>query len=185
MKNSEYWRNLNEFNAKRKRWKDRQVDKSVDIPPPLNKTSPAYAAFYEFLNTLEIGDSFVIEKDEYKSGAAQHVSMARKIGKKLTSRKIYHDDDPNEFHYRVWYVADIEPVDSKKKKTRKPYDVVHRQDPAIGNYDACMGKLPNDILFLAEQNEENRQIVEDIRRLNRILIEELAKQNIKLPKQGE
>jgi hypothetical protein len=111
--------------------------------------------------------------------------MAKKVGKKLTSRKIYHDDDPNEFHYRVWYVADIEPVDTKEKKPRKPYDVVHRQDPAIGNYDACMGKLPNDILFLAEQNEENRQIVEDIRRLNRILIEELAKQNIKLPKQGE
>jgi len=46
------------------------------------------------------------------------------------------------------------------------------------------GRLPNDILFLAEQNEENRAIVEDIRRLNKILLEELTKQNIQLP-EGE
>ena len=185
MKNSEYWRNLIEHNAKRKKWKDRQVDKAVDIPIPVNRGRPVHDALLKFLHTLEIGDSFVIEKDEWKSGPATVLTNAKKIGKKLTSRKIYHDDDPNEFHYRVWYVADIKPVDSGEKKTRKPYDVVHRQDPAIGNYDACMGKLPNDILFLAEQNEENRQIVEDIRRLNRILIEELAKQNVKLPKQGD
>ena len=182
MNNSEYWKTIDKHNAKRKRWKERQIDKAVDIPPPLNKTSPAYAAFYEFLNTLEIGDSFVIEKDEYKSGAAQHVNMAKKVGKKLTSRKIYHDDHPDEFHYRVWYIKDIEPV--KREKPHKHYDVVHRQDPAIGNFDAETGRLPNDILFLAEQNEENREIVEDIRRLNRILIEELGKQNL-LPKQGE
>tara|TARA_B100000767_G_C19388422_1_gene378819 strand:+ start:370 stop:546 length:177 start_codon:yes stop_codon:yes gene_type:complete len=42
----------------------------------------------------------------------------------------------------------------------------------------------NKILFLAEQNEENKNIVEDMKRLNRILIEELNKQNIKLP-EGE
>ena len=50
--------------------------------------------------------------------------------------------------------------------------------------DLAEGRLPNDILFLAEQNEENRAIVEDIRRLNKILLEELTKQNIKLP-EGE
>lgn len=50
--------------------------------------------------------------------------------------------------------------------------------------DLAEGRLPNDILFLAEQNEENRAIVEDIRRLNKILIEELTKQNIQLP-EGE
>ncbi len=46
------------------------------------------------------------------------------------------------------------------------------------------GRLPNDILFLAEQNAEKRVIFEDIRRLNKILIEELTKQNIQLP-EGE
>ena len=185
MKDSEYWRGLKNYNEKRKKWKDRQVDKAVDIPPPINRGRPAYngEALIKFLNNLEIGDSFIIGKDEWKSGPATVLTHAKKVGKKLTSRKIYHEDDPNDFHYRVWYVEDIDPV--KPEKKRKPYDVVHRQDPAIGNYDACMGKLPNDILFLAEQNEENREIVEDIRRLNRILIEELAKQNIKLPKQGE
>ena len=183
MKNIEYWRNLTEHNAKRKRWKDKKVDKAIDIPPPANRTKASSTAYFQFLNTLEIGDSFTIEDGEWKSGPANAVNMARKVGKKLTSRKIYHEDNPNEFHYRIWYVADIDPLESAK--TRKPYDMVHRQDPAIGNFDAETGRLPNDILFLAEQNEENRQIVEDIRRLNRILIEELAKQNIKLPKQGE
>ena len=38
MKNSEYWKNLAEHNAKRKRWKDRQVDKAVDIPIISEKT---------------------------------------------------------------------------------------------------------------------------------------------------
>ena len=183
MKDSDYWRGLKDYNEKRKKWKDRQVDKAIDIPPPVNRISASTNAYLQFLDTLEIGDSFVIEKDEWKSGAATAVNMARKVGKKLTSRKIYHEDDPNNFHYRVWYVADIDPV--KPAKKRKSYDVVHRQDPAIGNFDAETGRLPNDILFLAEQNEENKQIVEDIRRLNRILIEELAKQNVKLPKQGD
>ena len=50
--------------------------------------------------------------------------------------------------------------------------------------DLAQGRLPNDILFLAEQNEENKAVVEDIRRLNRILVEELTKQNITLP-EGE
>ena len=50
--------------------------------------------------------------------------------------------------------------------------------------DLATGRLPNDILFLAEQNEENKAVVEDIRRLNKILIEELTKQNIKFP-EGE
>jgi hypothetical protein len=182
MKDSEYWRSLKEYNAKKKAWKDRQVDKGFDIPPPVNK-GVINKAYYKFLDTLSIGDSFVIEEGEFKSGPASVVAMAKKVGKKLTSRKIYHEDNPNEFHYRVWYVEDIDPV--KPLKKRKPYDVVHRQDPALGNFDAETGRLPNDILFLAEQNEENKQIVEDIRRLNRILIEELAKQNVKLPKQGD
>ena len=183
MNNAEYWKTLAEHNAKKKAWKDRKVDKGVDIPPPLNRLKQSTSAYLQFLDTLEIGDSFRIEDGEWKSGAQNAVTMARKVGKKLTSRKIYHDENPNEFHYRVWYVADIDPV--KPAKPRKQYDVVHRQDPAIGNFDAETGRLPNDILFLAEQNEENKQIVEDIRRLNRILIEELAKQNIKLPQQGE
>ena len=49
--------------------------------------------------------------------------------------------------------------------------------------DLASGRLPNDILFLAEQNEENKAIVEDIRRLNKTLLEELTKQNITLPKE--
>ena len=182
MNNSEYWKTIDKHNAKRQAWQDKKVDKAMDIPPPANKTTASTSAYLQFLDTLEIGDSFTIQDGEWKSGPGNAVTIAKKHGKKLTSRKIYHDDHPDEFHYRVWYIKDIDPV--KREKPRKHYDVVHRQDPAIGNFDAETGRLPNDILFLAEQNEENREIVEDIRRLNRILIEELGKQNL-LPKQGE
>ena len=95
MKNSEYLRNLTDHNAKRKKWKDRQVDKAVDIPIPVNRGRPVHDALLKFLHTLEIGDSFVIEKDEWKSGPATILTHAKKIGKKLTSRKIYHEDNPN------------------------------------------------------------------------------------------
>ena len=81
MKNSEYWRNLTEHNAKRKKWKDRQVDKAVDIPIPVNRGRPVHDALLKFLHTLEIGDSFVIEKDEWKSGPATVLTHAKKIGK--------------------------------------------------------------------------------------------------------
>ena len=162
-------------------WRSPKVDKGIPVPEIQNKNKKAY----EFLETLEIGDSFVVEDSPDKmsgSRLAGFTQMGRKLGMKLVTRKIYSEDNPKDYHYRVWYTEKIDPSAKKPKNQRKPYDdVVHRRDPAIGNFDAETGRLPNDILFLAEQNEENREIVEDIRRLNRILIEELGKQNL-LPK---
>ena len=51
MKNSEYWRNLAEHHAKRKSWKDRKVDKGVDIPPPVNRSKQSTSAYLQFLDT--------------------------------------------------------------------------------------------------------------------------------------
>jgi len=166
-------------------WRSPQVDKGIPVPEIYKKKNKKA---YDFLETLEIGDSFVVEDSPDKmSGSSVYsfTQMGKKLGMKLVTRKIYSEDNPKDYHYRVWYTEKIDPSAAKKPENqRKPYDVVHRQDPAIGNFDAETGRLPNDILFLAEQNEENREIVEDIRRLNRILIEELGKQNL-LPKQGE
>jgi len=165
---------------------DWKIDKGVAIPDKKHRYGSSSRD--EFLKTLEIGDSFVVQQhkhDERKNPTSTIVAHGKRLGMKLTSRKIYSEDNPKDYHYRVWYTEKIDPSAAKKPENqRKPYDVVHRQDPAIGNFDAETGRLPNDILFLAEQNEENREIVEDIRRLNRILIEELGKQNL-LPKQGE
>ena len=165
------------------KWAELVIEKNVDIPKAANKKR---GEFYNFLETLEIGDSFVIDaKNTTYSGVSPIIATAKKIGMRLVSRKIYSEDNPKDYHYRIWYTEKIDPHTTKKPANqRKKYKVVHQEDPSAGNYDAETGRLPNDILFLAEQNEENREIVEDIRRLNRILIEELGKQNL-LTKKGK
>tara|TARA_X000001382_G_scaffold116994_1_gene96409 strand:+ start:464 stop:961 length:498 start_codon:yes stop_codon:yes gene_type:complete len=160
---------------------DWKIDKGVAIPDKKHRYGSSSRD--EFLKTLEIGDSFVVQQlkhDERKNPTSTIVAHGKRLGMKLTSRKIYSEEDPKDFHYRIWYVEKIEPIARKEQKEGVPnYEV------SSNTYnDLATGRLPNDILFLAEQNEENKAIVEDIRRLNKILIEELNKQNIKLP-EGE
>tara|TARA_R110001583_G_scaffold145922_3_gene297965 strand:- start:4933 stop:5430 length:498 start_codon:yes stop_codon:yes gene_type:complete len=160
---------------------DWKVDKNVAIPD--KKSNSGNIARNEFLQMLEIGDSFVVnppKHNERMNPCSVIVASGKRLGMKLTSRKIYSEEDPKDFHYRIWYVEKIEPISRKKQKGDVPnYEVSHE-----AYSDLATGRLPNDILFLAEQNEENKAVVEDIRRLNKILIEELTKQNIKFP-EGE
>ena len=155
---------------------DFKIEKGIPIPP-VKSTKNVKA--YEFIKTLELGDSFVVKKDKsgrpLESKANSYVQVGKKLGKKLVTRKIYSEENPNDFYIRIWFTEEIEPVTKKYKRKR-----IYTSDVANPDITAC--RLPNDILFLAEQNEENKEIVEDIRRLNKILIEELAKQNIELPK---
>lgn len=165
---------------------DWRIDKGVKVPDFRNRTGKS-VEMDKFLQTLEIGDSFVIHPKVNPDGtiteysiAQNVVTRAKKFGMKMTSRKIYSEENPDEYHYRIWYVEKIEPVIRKSTYQKKPTAEV--TEKAFN--DLAEGRLPNDILFLAEQNEENRAIVEDIRRLNKILLEELTKQNIQLP-EGE
>ena len=166
---------------------DWKIDKGVKVPDFRNRTKKS-VEMDKFLQTLEIGDSFVIHPKVAADGtltdyntAQNIVTRAKKFGMKMTSRKIYSEENPDEYHYRIWFIEKIEPVKPKSVSNKKPPSAeVHEKS----FNDLAEGRLPNDILFLAEQNEENRAIVEDIRRLNKILLEELTKQNIKLP-EGE
>ncbi len=155
---------------------DFKIEKGIPIPPVKSEKN---VKAYEFIKTLELGDSFVVKKDKsgrpLESKANSYVQVGKKLGKKLVTRKIYSEENPNDFYIRIWFTEEIEPVTKKYKRKR-----IYTSDVANPDITAC--RLPNDILFLAEQNEENKEIVEDIRRLNKILIEELAKQNIELPK---
>ena len=162
---------------------DWRIDKGVKVPDFRNRTGKS-VEMDKFLQTLEIGDSFVIHPKVNPDGtiteysiAQNVVTRAKKFGMKMTSRKIYSEENPDEYHYRIWYVEKIEPVIRKSTYQKKTSAEV--TEKAFN--DLAEGRLPNDILFLAEQNEENRAIVEDIRRLNKILLEELTKQNIQLP----
>ena len=164
---------------------DWKVEKGVKIPSFRNQTGK-HKELNDFLQTLEIGDSFVIHPRVEPDGSVKGyigqniVTRAKKLGMKLASRKTYSEEDPNVYHYRIWFIEKIEPQFTKPVYQRKPMAEVTERS----FNDLAEGRLPNDILFLAEQNEENKAIVEDIRRLNRILVEELTKQNIKLP-EGE
>ena len=155
---------------------DFKIEKGIPIPPV---KSIKNVKAYEFIKTLELGDSFVVKKDKsgrpLESIVASYKQVGMKIGKKLVTRKIYSEENPDDFYMRIWFTEEIEPITKKYKDKRK-------YKPDVSDCDTAACRLPNDILFLAEQNEENKEIVEDIRRLNKILIEELAKQNIELPK---
>ena len=155
---------------------DFKIEKGIPLP---EKKTAKNSKAYEFIKSLEVGDSFVVKKDKsgrpLESKANSYVQVGKKLGKKLVTRKIYSEENPNDFYIRIWFTEEIEPVTKKYKRKR-----IYTSD--VSDYDTTACRLPNDILFLAEQNEENKEIVEDIRRLNKILIEELAKQNIELPK---
>ncbi len=155
---------------------DFKIEKGIPLP---EKKTAKNSKAYEFIKSLELGDSFVVKKDKsgrpLESKANSYVQVGKKLGKKLVTRKIYSEENPDDFYMRIWFTEEIEPVTKKYKDKRK-------YKPDVSDYDTTACRLPNDILFLAEQNEENKEIVEDIRRLNKILIEELAKQNIELPK---
>lgn len=155
---------------------DFKIEKGIPLP---EKKTAKNSKAYEFIESLELGDSFVVKKDKRErppeSKANSYVQIGKKLGRKLVTRKIYSEENPDDFYIRIWFTEEVEPVTKKYKRKR-----IYTSDIANPDITAC--RLPNDILFLAEQNEENKEIVEDIRRLNKILIEELAKQNIQLPK---
>jgi hypothetical protein len=163
---------------------DWKVEKGVKIPDFRSQTGK-HKELDDFLQSLEIGDSFVIHPKIEGDGSikshtgANIVTRGRRIGIKLTSRKIYSDESPDKYYWRIWFTEKIEPQIRKMQHQRPAAEVTEKSFN-----DLAQGRLPHDILFLAEQNEENKAIVEDIRRLNRILVEELTKQNIKLP-EGE
>ena len=95
---------------------DWRIDKGVKVPDFRNRTGKSLE-MDRFLQTLEIGDSFVIHPKVNPDGtiteysiAQNVVTRAKKFGMKMTSRKIYSEENPDEYHYRIWYVEKIEPV---------------------------------------------------------------------------
>jgi len=174
-----------------------KIDKGVLVPEVT--THKGVTEREAFLQCMEIGDSFMVEphpEDPSNNVCQNYTATGKKLGMKMTSRKIYSKDDPKSYHFRIWYIEKIEPKSATQQRNKKVYKSQRRADLITENHefkdaevrqdsfnDLASGRLPSDILFLAEQNEENKAIVEDIRKLNKILLEELSKQNIKLPKE--
>ena len=175
-----------------------KIDKGILVPEVT--THKGVSEREAFLLSMEIGDSFMVEphpEDPSNNVCQNYTATGKKLGMKMTSRKIYSEDDPKSYHFRIWYIEKIEPkTKTQQRNSKKKYKSQRRADLITENHefkdaevrqdsfnDLASGRLPSDILFLAEQNEENKAIVEDIRRLNKILLQELSKQNIKLPKE--
>ena len=175
-----------------------KIDKGVLVPEVA--THKGVTEREAFLQCMEIGDSFMVEphpEDPSNTVCQRYTATGNKLGMKMTSRKIYSEDDPKSYHFRIWYIEKIEPKSTTQQRySKEKYKSQRRAElyPEKHDFkdaevrhesfnDLASGRLPNDILFLAEQNEENKAIVEDIRRLNKTLLEELTKQNITLPKE--
>ena len=93
---------------------DWKVDKDVKIPSFRNQ-SGKHKELDNFLQALEIGDSFVIHPKVQPDGSIKGyigqniVTRAKKLGMKLASRKMYSDEDPNIYYYRIWFIENIDP----------------------------------------------------------------------------
>jgi len=81
----------------------------------------------------------------------------------------------------MWYTEKVEPI-TRRSKNPKSLSLINNEQEITSNSfnDLTNGRIPNDILFLAEQLEENKMIVEDMKKINKVVLEELSKYNINL-----
>ncbi len=98
---------------------DFKIEKGIPLP---EKKTAKNSKAYEFIKSLEVGDSFVVKKDKsgrpLESKANSYVQVGKKLGKKLVTRKIYSEENPNDFYIRIWFTEEIEPVTKKYKRKR-------------------------------------------------------------------
>ena len=73
---------------------DFKIEKGIPLP---EKKTAKNSKAYEFIKSLEVGDSFVVKKDKsgrpLESKANSYVQVGKKLGKKLVTRKIYSEEN--------------------------------------------------------------------------------------------
>ena len=151
-----------------------KVEKGHEIPPKKERGGK----YINFLNSLEVGDSFFVEDENDANGIRQ---AGYWVGRKFTVRKTYSDKDIKKFTFRMWYTEKVEPI-TRRSKNPKSLSLINNEQEITSNSfnDLTNGRIPNDILFLAEQLEENKMIVEDMKKINKVVLEELSKYNTNL-----
>jgi len=133
----------------------------------------------EVLDSMEIGDSFVVPN---QGKVALYRQYMKRMGKKLESRREHSGERQIEgkFHFRCWYTGDYSSAErlkqAKQKEQRqlmfkKIVPLKENKGDLDKNGNTCYG-CDQNVLHIAELREENRMIVEDVKKLNKILTEE-------------
>lgn len=165
-----------------------KVEKNVQMP---NK----WGTFRKFLDdsvinaiaSLEVGDSFTVKNYGQVNKIRHYAKLKHK--KQLESRKEFTGKTVNDgFVYRMWCTKILNPTEHQsflnsekelKSKTKlKTQGMLSKKQvvnkDAITHINDVRAKIDNMVLQLAEINEENRMIVEDIDHIKKVLKEELG-----------
>ena len=161
-----------------------KIEKNIPIP---SSTNASYLSEEEknLIRTMDIGDSFLIAKYSHIGRLRQY---AKSMGMELIARKNYTGTTRNEFNYRVWYSKKITPVAKvyphnklKELGILPPKSVTSRKgminNPSGGEPTDGIHLCDQSILDIAELKEENRQIVDDMVHIKKVLKEELGHTN--------
>lgn len=138
--------------------------------------------------SLEVGDSFTVKNYGQVNQIRHYAKFKHK--KQLESRKEFTGKTVNDgFVYRMWCTkilnhdehqalldSDNESKSLNKLKTQGMLSKkqVVNNDGITTNINDVRAKIDNMVLQLAEINEENRMIVEDIDHIKKVLREELG-----------
>jgi hypothetical protein len=130
-----------------------KIDKNVPIPERFQNAT-TNSLYKKIVEKLQIGDSV---GGLTQSQANSLVTFMKKQGKKATSRKV--DSRPSrDAEYRIWYVGDRTPETKVIPDTALPAE----------NVCSC----DNDIMKEAELHEDDKNIVEDMYEVNKIINQE-------------
>lgn len=97
-----------------------KIDKGILVPEVT--THKGVSEREAFLLSMEIGDSFKVEphpEDPSNNVSQNYTATGKRLGMKMTSRKIYSEDDPKSYHFRIWYIEKIEPKTATQQRNSK------------------------------------------------------------------
>lgn len=132
------------------------------------------------LKGMKAGQSFTVKTESHKLTVQLY---GRKIGKVFSSRKIYEGNTKGKnspYHFRIWCESGkAKPLPTNKPPSRNPklksfgaLSKSQSKSDADGNATTRHDISP-EILAIAELKEENKNIVDDISKIKKILREEL------------
>jgi len=146
------------------------IEKNIPISEPRgnSKTRKTLAIEERLLSMKPQEDSFIVEGE---SEANVIRLVGKKIGRPITTRKMYMQEDAKNQRasdlkpiFRIWVKEITEPVSNLSTPLAKP-KIVNSNDKAT---------VPSHILEIAELKAENRMIVEDIEKIKKIIKQELG-----------
>jgi len=155
-----------------------KIEKNIPLPSK-HKRAMREEQRKELLQ-LEVGDSFIVKNI---SAVQQYLRAGKDEGMVMTSRKNYTGPRKDQFNFRMWYerpMTDVELAVHKQKQLeylnryKKPIvskSKVNGKHTETKVHDTCYGCNEN-ILLIAELKAENKKIVEDMEKINKIMQEE-------------